>query len=576
MGIIWLSFFIEHSYQWAECQPKGIVIDGPSFIYTFSKKENIPWMEGGRYWVLRDRLMEFFTSLKSRGIELIVVMEGFDHNRTEKECARIKKREDKNQAIARGLLEAKEISSMPVLSFRVFLMVMEELGVPVLVAKGEADPDIVAIANYYNYPVLANDSDYYMYDIKAGYIQFHRLNWDAQQFKVEMYKLCDFNSQFGLKDPKLSRVIPAVLGNDFIETGLLDKFIEAGIIPNQRCNKQVNLVRYTSEAKNVQQFVSRIREKSEEIAKIFEKHLKKAEEIYDGIEPLSKDDLEAKSLVVPDSGSGVEIPSWLMKHGKCLISVAIEGKRLPGCVIDDPYKPTARLASVDIRKSMYTMMSPLMEEKRVKEIMRNDLSKGGKSEDIKMVNHKVILSPSHTLPSVLDIEGMSNDEKLSVFCRVLGIDRNILDGFDKEWKLVIAAACYWVKKCRSRSYSPNNFKKVIETLSATFVYCSKIRPSINGEEWPQISPDLSKKALHSFACFQCIYIDTVTLNDLLQGCLDDTLSPAFFFDGKFALTYFCHRNCDISRIFGEKIKPHLFFSKISETLMGVYAATSST
>ena len=53
---------------------------------------------------------------------------------------------------------------------------------------------------------------------------------------------------------------------------------------------------------------------------------------------------------------------------------------------------------------MYTMMSPLMKENcRVIEIMRNDLSKDGNIEYInKMVDHEVMLSTSHTLPSVLD------------------------------------------------------------------------------------------------------------------------------------------------------------------------------
>ncbi len=122
-----------------------------------------------------------------------------------------------------------------------------------------------------------------------------------------------------------------------------------------------------------------------------------------------------------------------MKNGRRLISLAIEGKSLLGCVIDDPHKPTARLASVGIRQSMYTIMLPLMKENRVIERLRNQLREGGKIEEIKIIDYEVlILSPSPTLPSVLDIEGMSPDEKLSVFCRVLGINRNILDGFDNQ------------------------------------------------------------------------------------------------------------------------------------------------
>ena len=180
----------------------------------------------------------------------------------------------------------------------------------------------------------------------------------------------------------------------------------------------------------------------------------------------------------------------------------------------------------------------------MKEIMRNQLRQGGNIEDIEIVDHEVpILSPPHTLPSVLDIEGMSRDEKLSVFCCVLGIDRNILDGFDNQWKLVIAAACYWVKECRPSEV-------LMKSLGATFVHYFEQRsvhstnPRVQRLLSSRISSQCHLDALHSFACFQCIYIDTVTLNKLLQGCLDDTLSPAFFFDGKFALTCACTNTLD--------------------------------
>ena len=584
MGIHWLNYFIEHisSYQWIECQPKGIVIDGLSFIYTFSELRAAPWIEGGRYGVLRDMLMEFFTYLKSTsGIDLLVVMEGFDHNRKEKECVRIKRRKGRNQGIARSLLENQRTNSLfpvPVLSFKVFLMTMKELGIPVLYAHGDADQGTVAIANYYNYPVLANDSDYYMYDIKAGYIPIYNLDLHARPLKLEVYKLCKFNRQFGLVDPQLSRVIPAVLGNDLITTDLMDQLIKEGVISTDNYRQVGSLIRFISKVSNVEQLILHIRETMDrgvEIAEVLRANIKQAQEMYDGIDPLSKEELQAKSLVIPDSGNRVEIPSWLMKYGRGLVSLAIEGKSLPGCVIDNPHKPTARLASVGIRQSMYTMMSPLMKENRVIEIMRNDLRKGGKSEDIKMVNHEVTLFPPHTLPSVLDIEGMSHDEKLSVFCRVLGIDRNILDWFDNQWKLVIAAACYWVKECR-----PNT--KLIEALAATFVHCFEQRVVSRHANDPGVERLLSSledsnikhdernqwlDALHSFACFQCIFIDTVTLNDLLQSCLDATLSPAFFFDGKVALTYVC--TDALQSIFDEKIIPNPLYRKIFETLMAL-------
>ena len=389
-----------------------------------------------------------------------------------------------------------------------------------------------------------------------------------------MYKLCDFNSQFGLKDHQLSRVISAVLKSD----RLFKQLTEEGVISTENYRQVGSLVRFISKISNVQQLISHIRkymDKGEEIAEALGEKIKQAEEKYDGIKPLSKEDLQAKSLA-DSATSVVNFPKWLMNlknehndEGRFLVSAASKGICLPRCVIDDPHKPTARLASVGIRQSMYTMMSPLMKENRVIERLRNQLREGGMIEEIKIIDYEVlILSPSPTLPSVLDIEGMSPDEKLSVFCHVLGIDRNILDGFDKKWKLVVAAACYWVKECR-----PN--KKLIEALAATFVQCSRIHPnaemSVNSKRVLYNLSDIphaaSMNALHNFTCFQYIYIDTATLNDLLQGCLDDTLSPAFFFDGKFALTYVCTDK--LISTFDEKIVPDPLYRKIFETLMAL-------
>ncbi len=581
MGVKWFTSFIKHSsYRWEQCLPRGVVIDGLSFLYHHQLSESISWMEGGRYWKLREKLVEFFKCLKSNHIEPIIVMTGLDLRNVGSSGmiseGRIRRREKKNEAIAEWAIHNKvppnnidHSTPLPVLSINVFLMAMEELDVTVLFADaGEADQATVAIANYYNYPVLANDSDYYMYDIKAGYIPLTRFNWhDARPLKLQVYKLCEFNSHFELKDPQLSRVIPAVLNSD-----LLDRLTEGGVISTENYRQVGSLVCFISKVRNVQQLISHIRkylDKGEEIAEALGEKIKQAEEKYDGIKPLSKEDLQAKSLA-DSATSVVNFPKWLMNEhndeGRFLISAALKGICLPRCVIDDPHKPTARLASVGIRQSMYTMMSPLMKEKRVKEIMRNELEKGGNIKDIEMVDHEVpILSSSPTLPSVLDIEAMSPDEKLSVFCRVIGIDRNILDVFDKEWKLVIAAACYWVKKCRPK-------KKLIEALAATFVQCSRIRPDAAMPVTKTVLYNLSDipharsmNALHSFACFQCIYIDTATLNDLLQGCLDATLSPAFFFDGKFALTYVCTDK--LINTVDEKIMPDPLYGKIFKTLM---------
>ena len=584
MGVKWFTSFIKHSsYQWEQCQPRGIVIDGLNFLYYHQLSEKISWKEGGRYWLLRETLKEFVECLRSYHIEPIVVINGFNLQKlvssgTIGSVSMIEERKQNSQVIAKWVIHNKLVppnnvadTPLPVLCYKVFLMAMEEIDVPVIrYTAGDTDKGIVAIANYYNYAVLAKKSDYYMYDIKAGYIPLDCFNWRTQPFKLEVYKLCEFNRQFGLADPQLSRVIPAVLGNNLITTDLMDRLIEEGVISTDNYCQVGSLIRFISKVSNVEQLISHIRETMDrgvEIAEALRAHIYQAEEMYDGIEPLSMEELQARTLVVPDSVSSVVqgFLNRLIKHndeGRFLVSVTLKGRFLPRCVIDDPHKPTARLASVGIRQSMYTMMSPLMKENRVVEIMRNQLRTGGNIEDIEMVDDEVpILFLSPALPSVLDIEGMSPDEKLSVFCHVLGIDRNILEVFDNQWKLIIAAACYWVKKCRPSEV-------LMKSLAATFVHYFEQRSvhSTNpGILSSRISSQCQLDALHSFACFQCIYIDTVTLNKLLQGCLDATLSPAFFFDGKFALTCACTNTLD--SMIEEQIAQDPLYIEIFTTLL---------
>ena len=193
------------------------------------------------------------------------------------------KEERKSQVIAKWVVynkEPKNTSDMPtpILTFGIFSTVMRELGVQIFAGKGEADRATVAIANYYGYPVLANDSDYYMYDIKAGYIPFHRFKWRTIPLKVEVYKLREFNYQFGITNAKLSRVIPAVLGNDLIKLGLLNELIELRVVSSQNYQQVESLVEYISTMENVEQLIYRIGEKGhkgEEIAKTLKKHIKK-------------------------------------------------------------------------------------------------------------------------------------------------------------------------------------------------------------------------------------------------------------------------------------------------------------
>ena len=58
----------------------------------------------------------------------------------------------------------------PSLGAEVYVNVLEELKIEYIVVDHEADDSIVGIANFYKCPVLSSDSDFYLFNIKGGYV----------------------------------------------------------------------------------------------------------------------------------------------------------------------------------------------------------------------------------------------------------------------------------------------------------------------------------------------------------------------------------------------------------------------
>ena len=142
---------------------------------------------------------------------------------------------------------------------------------------------------------------------------------------------------------------------------------------------------------------------------------------------------------------------------------------------------------------------------------------------------------------------------------MIGIDPTILDKFDRKWKLVVCAGCYWTRECR-----PSNH--FVKALVLCLLFCSRdkdpssllpshrVREERTGGKWLD--------ALHSFSSFQCIYLDLAKLNNILVNPLL-FVSPAFLFDGRLIQFYACKK--DIDGIAERNFKASLLYANLLET-----------
>ena len=103
------------------------------------------------------------------------------------------------------------------LAILVFIKVLKSLKFEYYMADGEADRDIAVLANHHNCPVLSSDSDFFIFNLKAGLICFDRYYRSKEPGGLpSLYKVEEFwkQSSFKLKDPKLCLLLPAIFGTN--------------------------------------------------------------------------------------------------------------------------------------------------------------------------------------------------------------------------------------------------------------------------------------------------------------------------------------------------------------------------
>ena len=565
MGIPGLTTFIENSFsgKWLQCEPKGhLVIDGHSLCFTMHFDFHIDWIHGGQYWKFKELLLKFFHSLLSSDIVPVLVFDGIDYKR-EKEPVIMRRKRDSVRAIRKQLTEhgAHSCPVLPVLAIEVFRQVLEELNIRMYIADGEADPHTVAIANHYKCPVVSNDSDYYIFNVHHGYIPLKHLNWQNKPVKAEMYTLNHFNAVFGLKDPKLSRMIPAIVGNDFIEGRFDNAYLKEDIMFSSRHDTKgsyrvESILRYIAKFKTVSELLEHVStlETGHSLAKSLTRNLEKAEQIYNIDYTLSQEDLMNNSILVTTNGS--KIPDWVLKQYRCgyfvssLMETLVVGQSFLRIATDDPYRPSAQLASRPIRQSIYSILSPLMKGNSVSEIIRFEAD---------LHREQVDFSSSITFSIFPAIQELSPPQRTEVLCEVIGVSPTVLEVFDRKWKLVVASACFWVREC-----SPN--LHLVKSLVLCFLFCSQDRDPGSLLPRGNVHEERNSKwmnALHQFSCFQCIYLDMMKLNNILLNPLL-FVSPAYLFDGRLAQFYACKK--DINGIVDKNFKESLLYKNLFETL----------
>ena len=96
-----------------------------------------------------------------------------------------------------------------------FMQVVRDMEIEFCVAEGDADKVIASLANHHNCPVLSSDSDFFIFDLKCGFVHFNR--YRDREGKNPFYDIAQFRREFELQHYELCLLIPVLCGNDFAD-----------------------------------------------------------------------------------------------------------------------------------------------------------------------------------------------------------------------------------------------------------------------------------------------------------------------------------------------------------------------
>ena len=520
MGIRKVTGFVKHNYEWKYTIVRGkVVIDGYSLCYHLYS-ENHEWEMGGEYHEFYKTVTKYFRQLQQMGIVPYVVIDGIDHDNS-KYSTVVERCEQKIERIANMKFEGTSTVAeavLPLLAKTVFVDAVRDFELDFFIADGEADQDVVSLANHLRCPVLGRDSDFFIFNVDGGYIPISDpvdggRAVDLSQ-KVRFFSYQDFDAQFSLSSD-FRLFLPFFLGNDFLE-GLVSPILG---------------IDHTTAVHKILSTVKRHFKGDHDIDSILSGHgrdtverMENVRRFYRVLPRSFKDLATSRHLCRVNS----RIPPWIVdlyKKGQFLhtmmqfmVCQSDKTWRYTN-VVEDVKQTSAWEVSRRVRYFIIAFVLHDVESRaRIYETVRQASSPRAQRRYC-LVKEAVALGREHrdVLPVALSIlPSHPREARRDVFLRVLqceDVSRLIESCIPEDLKLVVIASRFWLKATRHDIAS--QLLSVIDALVWCILVCSgKIRaPDSSGTHTPE---RISRLAfVHAFARWQCVLHDAVALNQVL-------------------------------------------------------------
>ncbi len=508
MSLSKFARYIDEKYQWSSIslRSKKIVIKGDALCY-YLYYNNYSWQNGGHYHEFCRTVRDFLDRLNEQDTEAYVVMNGADTNeeKYKQRCLQRLYRIADIQATSHSSVHS---SVLPLFARTVFVEALRDYGIPFVVADGDSDPDCVALANHLECPVLADDADFFIFNIDKGYVPLYDSARSLINFStaVRCYNFKAFDAQFNLSSRDQRLYIPFIFGRDPLPKNT------SNYVAFQYIDRQLNTIRHSPEYYGYER---------SEVSYGIGEEMSNIRSFY-RVQPTSFETLLYSTNL---DWLNPRIPPWVFQAYKrsefnhLMMHVLISGGIWRyTCIMEDTRKSSACAVADKPRRFMLGALSNLLQDPsniRVTQRSAIPFDLIVSNAHLKEKHLQILSEPLENI-SLQIIKTRQRIFVRSFNCKHIQLS---IEKIPVEFRMVVIASRAWLKTNRAM------FGPLLIPLVFCILSCSGRYPKPQGI---LSNPNYDLSLLHSFAQWQCLLYHAIALNQLL-GCPFQYTSPAQLF-----------------------------------------------
>ncbi|KAK6178565.1 hypothetical protein SNE40_013326 [Patella caerulea] len=508
MGVKGLTAFIDDNpvllqdYKLHDCK---VILDGNNFIHFVYNKYSLTFQYDGDYFNYYKKIQLLFSNFKLCNIHPYVIFDGGY------EVSDSKLRTLKERAAKRIKQAINQNSLLPILARKAFLETLDKLHIPHVTCDFEADEEIAILANQWNCPVISNDSDFFVYRLKAGFLPLNYVDFRPMEIKHKYHYLATqkyhFNHYKQILDnfhPEMIPLLATVLGNDFIKQDTFMAFTEKFKKPKHKIkyasktvSKITAIISHFDQFKTFSEGRAAITKDFDNIGgiaslqNVIDTSIKCYTKINSAKTYLTEyfDSVLQYSSISRKDYFGQPFPEFMIKGlfdgsiSPHIQNMAVLHRIILPCQQEDLNQPSSHKISTRIRQVIYGILFQSMSQQSNQ---KGDLGKKSKVsrhthvEEIDRIRTciaSVFVDPRINfieygkLPTIMEISQMSLSSRRELVLKSLGVSEGFLSCFHPSSHFLIAVLNYWV-------YYSEVSKQEIESLILTILIL-KIKTLIN-------------------------------------------------------------------------------------------------